>query len=222
MINEKEELILGCDCYCSSHIFRFLHFPLIEGGKKDEDFVIYCSIPTKILYDQLIPPLNFYLYDWKQYFRFHYFNRFYYAFQNIFFPELSEKPEYWKRGITDCFDFQNKDLDKLYNYLSLLSDKKEGRLYDGLVFSDFLGIFDIVFYIDRMIPDDTCLPFVLGFAVIFQKQNLWGRIKQSLKYLFGNIQNEFNIEITPDQADSLKEFITIVRKNNDEDKNKNN
>ena len=126
-----KELYVGCECLDLDHVAHFMHFPpteeekkKIESGKfplpeEDDDInIIYLSVSVHNLFRAIIPPI-FYFYDkwaWRSYFYHNWFKRLWIAGRYIINPFYQR--EY---GILDAFDFQNKDLDKIDAFLSLIS-----------------------------------------------------------------------------------------------------
>lgn len=208
---KQKELILCCECGCLDHIARFVYYPPEEGKElEEEDNVIYVNFPAKNLY-RSFSPFYFWGFDFDYFFRFNFLKRFPYALRNIFRPKTNFTK--WKDSVLNCFDFQEKDLDTLYDYLSILSKDEEEVLSAGLRKDSDFGDFDICFYVDRI---DEDFPFTLNFTIVFQRQKLWKRIYTSLKYVFGTHSDEIPIQLGRHNVEVLKAYITLAKKKNKE------
>ena len=214
---DREELILGCDCMCVDHVARFNYFPIKEGEDVDkENDVIFMNVNANNLYCD-INPFYFWGFDFGHYFRFNFLKRFYYAFQHII--NSKKLAANWLEGVLNSFDFQNKDLDKLYDYFSLLAKNEEDVIHAGHRKEDFSRHFDICFYAEREYKD---LPFVLGYSVVFRRGNLWKRIKTAFSYIFGTHNKELGVSLNEHDAEVLKAYIACIKRKNAIEKEINN
>jgi len=227
---DREELILGCDCMSLDHVSLMIYFPpKTEEEKNDEDNVIYFTVKTRNYLNQIIPPLSIdprnWSYDFKNYCRFHIFNRIPIAIRYIFNPSYTKK-----FGVLDCFDFQNKDLSKMREFLSQLTNEESEEIkFDKKSLSNYAGniISNYLFYLDnerwgiRFIvwQLDKDMPFWLGWEIQFLPRKILGRIKYALKYIFGRVSNEQEFEINEETAKKIKGLITVVERLNKDEGN---
>jgi hypothetical protein len=206
VMNSIEEKYFGCECMDLNHISRFGYFPPEKGEKVDEDDnVIYFTVKTEYLFGRILPPFSLNPLDWKfdlgNYFHFHILKRIPVALGYIFNPHY-----YRKYGISDCFDFQEKDLPIIKEFLSKLSEKETEEKSDSILWIDNERWL-IRFSIQRI---DKDFPYQLGWDIQFISRNLFGRIKYALKYLFGRVAEEQEFEIKPKHAEQLKGLISLV------------
>lgn len=202
-IGEKD-LLLGCECRCMNHISRFdYHIPTTKEEEDDEYNVIYFTVTTENLFNSVVPPIR-YCYDldeWMTYFRWHIFNRIGVAFNHIFNLHYAKKD-----GILNCFDFMNKDLPALHEFLTYLS-KEETKVS----FTSPVNIHNerlAIRFSSLQIIEQT--PWGLGWEPQFINKGFWRKIKDGFKYIFGMFSDEQSFEITKKQAATLKGLITSI------------
>jgi len=197
------EAYFGCECLDMDHIGRFIYFPPKEN--EYEDNIIYFTAKTRNIYDRMLPPFSFYLYDWGMYFHYHFLRRIPISIRHLLNPNHMEKD-----GIYDCFDFQNKDIIPIKNFLNnLTTETTEQKLQSVIYMNDEKWL--LRFYIWRM---DNNLPYSLSWDLHFIRRNLLGRIKDTLKYIFGKYCREQEFEINPKTAAQLKGMIDVVKRVN--------
>jgi len=222
------EKYLGCECTCLNHIAVMSYFPPNDGEKVDEeDNVIYFRVRAENNLDRIMPPFSInpcdWPYDFGDYFRFHILKRIPIAICYFFNPSYTKK-----HGILDCFDFKDKDLPEMKEFLSHLIDKgnKEitldnhiEKIIDQHIFYLYNERWRLGFTIWRI---DTDLPWELGWEIQFIPRKIFGRIKYALKYIFGKICIEQEFEINEEIAKKMKNLITVVERiNNERTKSKN-
>ena len=192
------EQYFGCECYCLNHISHM-------GFYDDECNIIYFSVKTENLFDRILPPFTLDIRDWpynfKEYFRYHILKRIGIA-SSYLFASLYVR----KDGVLDCFDFQNKDLSKMKELLSSLSNQETlvSRIHWLTISNDR---WEIIFFIDRI---DKDFPYRLGWEIQFLNRKIFGRIRYALKYIFGRHDDEQHFEINKSDAERLKGLITVV------------
>lgn len=211
---EKEEIILekyfGCECGDLNHISRFSRLIKIE---EDDDNVIYFAVKTINYLDRILPPFNFYRDDWCGYFRFHILRRIPIAIKYIFNSNYIKK---W--GIGDCFDFQDKNLISIKDFLLNLTKEENKEDINSIIYINNEE-WRIRLYISQL---DKDFPFWVGWDIQFLPRNLFGRIHYALKYIFGTWCDEQHFEIIEEKAKRFRGLITAVENLNKKDGEKKN
>jgi len=210
---DKEELILGCECMSLDHIAQMIYFPPKTEKEKNnkEENVIYFTVKTRNYMDRIIfyPSLNprYWCYNFKEYCRFHILNRIPIAIHYLFNPSYTK--EY---GVLDCFDFQNKDLPIIKEFLSQLTseetDCKKVELDNNR--------WRIKFTTGRLYEN---MPYWLNWEIQFLPLKILGRIRYALKYIFERQDGEQGFEIDKETAKKIKNLITAVENLNEENRN---
>lgn len=221
------EQYFGCECSCLNHISRMGYFPPEEGERVDEEYdVIYFTVKTDYLYQNVMPPID--PRDLDYYFRFHILRRIPIAVRYLFNPSYNRK-----HGVLDCFDFQGKDLLKMKEFLSHLTDEETEEII--LDKEDLIGYVEkvidkYVFYLNNerwrlaftIWRIDKDIDWWLGWEIQFIPRKIFSRIKYALKYIFGKVSDEQEFEINEEIAKKIKGIITVVEKlNNERTKSKN-
>ncbi len=214
------ETFFGCDCYCIDHIAHMSYYPPEKNEKIDEeDNVIYLTVNVRNYFNRILPPIffnPFSLFNWKccyeDYFYLHILKRLPIGLSYIFNP-------YYKRkdGILNCFDFQNKDLPAMRDFLSHLTNK-ETIVNKDVYFSWDNDRWLIKFDISRI---DEDMPWWLGWEIQFLPRKIFGRIEYALRYIFSRHCDEQSFEINEERAIQIKGLITAVEKLNEERYEKN-
>jgi hypothetical protein len=207
---DRQELILTCECTSFDHMAMFGYHPLEEGEVADEDNVIFMSMPYNNLY-RCFSPVYMWGFNFEYFFKWNFLKRFYYAFSHIFSPK---KLKYkWRDGVLDSFPFQEKDHNRLFDYLSLLSKDTEDTLHYGLRKREHSNNFDVCFYVDR---ETEFSPYVLQYSVVFSDGKILKRIKDAMCYVFGHHYEQIDIELTRHNAEVLKAYILFAKIKNKE------
>ena len=209
--DEIREIFLGCDCWCLNHIAHLIYMPPTEREKAEgEEEVIYFIVKTENYYKAFLPPLHFYSKtDWQYFFRFHFFNRIGIALRYILNPIYTAE-----QGVLDCFDFQEKDLPALDNFLSRLTDSVPICISKPSYYMTN-DRWRIIFDVWRL---DGDFPWWLGWNIQFKRRRLLGRIWYALKYITGQHSDEQEFELTKREASALRTMIKWVNDKNKEKK----
>jgi hypothetical protein len=225
-----EELYLGCECLDLGHVAHFMHFPptkedkkKVESGKfplpeEDDDLnIIYFSVSVRNYFDVIIPPITgiFEIYDWRQFFYHNWCKRLWVAGKYIANPY--HQPE---GGVLDCFDFQNKDLDKTDAFLSLISsdiDDNNSSPLEGVWLDDDEWLVRIEVTRLEFKKHDWVGPWQVGWAVHFKSRGFFGRIRYAFKYIFGQHSSEKSFTIHEEDAAKIRGKIKWVQETNKKD-----
>lgn len=212
-----KEIYLGCECMDLDHIAHCVYFLPDESKKEEEeeeeDNVIYFGVKAKNYLTRIIPPIR-YFYDideWKSFFRFHFFRIIWNAIRYIHYPCYINK-----NGILDCFDFQNKDLPILDNFLSQLLENS----YNCQISTEYQmdnEDFQIRFTIDRWGDDG---PYHLQWEFQFPPRNLYGRIKHAFRYIFNRYCDQQEFEINDIGAAQIRGMINVIEEVNKQNEEK--
>lgn len=212
--SKEHELFLGCDCWCLNHIAHLTYFPITPEDKKaGEEDTIYFTVKTENYYNMIIPPLRYFYcwYDWRTFFRFHFFNRIGIAFRYIFNPIYTRE---W--GVLDCFDFKNKDLPALDVFLS--------QIKSDIIFSERKPSYCIVNERWRIVFDirqhDENFPWELGWSIQFKRRKLLRRIWFAFKYITGQHSDEQEFDLTKREISILRGMILWTTEKNKEKEEK--
>jgi len=205
-IEDAIEKYFGCECYClDTHIAHMLYFPPNKEMSEEEN-VIYFTVKTRYLFDRVLPPFNFNFMDWiyemEYYFHFHILRRLPIALNHIF----NSFWYYRKDGILDCFNFQNKDLSEMKNFLSLLTNE-ELEKYKNSNLRIKNEECELMLSISR---DNEDFPYCLGWKIQFLPKKIFSGWKDSLKYIFGRYDDEQHFEIKKEDAKIIKGIITVI------------
>jgi hypothetical protein len=183
-----------------------------EKGEEvdEEDNVIYIVVGTKNLYSRIILGLNLnpcnWIYNLKDYFRWHILRRIPIAIGSIFNRSYT-----CEKGMLNCFDFKNKDLPKMKIFLSRLTMEEEVvSKINYLILDNERWVMRL--YITHFDKDFPC---ELGWDIQFLPRNIFGRIRYALKYIFGRHNDEQEFEINKKDAATLKGLIAVTRKINE-------
>lgn len=211
-----KELYLGCECHDLDHITYFCFLPLTqeerEKGKMEETIDIEVKLNNCL--NRFFPPLNKYIFtkwEWKDYFYFHYFKRVWYGLKNIFKPF-----HYGKGGVFDCAILKNSDLDTLKDFLSQIVFNKE---FDSIITFQSVSSVEnndwvIRFYMEQELKDYNTY-YNLCWEIQFPVENLFRRIKKSIKYMLGLYDNrQISFEMNNYEIEKLKKMINWLQEQN--------
>ena len=204
----KIEKYFGCDGGCLRHISYMLYF-FPKKDDYEEDDVINFTVKIEYLYQRIIPPFSFNPMDWPydlgNYFRGHILRRIPVALAYIFQKYYTKK-----EGILDCFDFKEKDIPEIKEFLSNLSSLETFASKRSSVTIDNEK-WHIRFNISQL---DKDIPWRLGWEIQFRPRNVWGRIGYALKYVFGSFSDEQHFDINKSDAEHLNGLIAVVEELN--------
>ena len=196
------EQYFGCECTCLNHIAHFGYYPP-ENGEKiaedeyEEDNFIFLTVKTGNYLRRISPPVftnpRYWGWEFRSYIYHNFFKR-----VPIVFGYLFNKRYIKKDGILDCFEFQNKDLLLMKEFLSHLTDEEiefnKKDLSDYNYYVNKLNAYMGQYIIDldnerwrlRLTVEriDESFPYSLGWEIQFLSRKIFGRIKYALKYLF--------------------------------------
>ncbi len=211
-----DEEFFGCYCMSSSHVVHLVCFR--SDDKNDEENNIYLICSFEQFREGIIPhPLDFkdiFRFDfWAQYFRDSWWGRIPIAIRYIFSKRSSFVKTDPKQPVIDNMNFQNRDLDILYNFLSKISNKEECKINAICWLNQNNYIWDGLFFIDK---DDYIKENQLGFEIDFiYRRSFLKRVWHALKYLFNfNGGREVHFEISEKEASEIKGMIRWIQKEN--------
>lgn len=214
--NDVKELYLGCECFDMEHVAGFIHFP---NQKNDNDSpCIYLHLKTTNYFNHFLPPIfRFYdSYAWKSFFNYCWYRRIFIAIKYLSNPNYHHK-----YGILDCFDFQNKDLDKIDNFMTYVTENVE-NINNRFSYVFFDDEWRITISPDRSEFSETSKypeyigNWVLGWDVQFVPRNLIGRIKYAFKYIFNKNDQILYLELSKKQASKIRGIIKWIKERNKE------
>jgi len=215
-----EELYLGCECMDLDHVAHFMHFPPIKEVKKEniaDDNIIYLSVSVHNFFKRIIPPIR-YFYDktsWQSFFYHNWVKRLWIAGKYIIAPYYQRK-----YGILDAFDFQNKDLEKLDAFLSLISsdiDDNSFSISEGIWLDDGEWLVKIELTRLEFKKCDYIGPWQVGWEPHFLNRGFFGRIHYAFKYIFGQHSPEKCFTICEKDAAKIRGIIKWVQETNKKD-----
>ncbi len=207
------EEYFGCDCLCLDHAAQFMYFYPQKDEDRDEDDVIFFTINANHIYDAIIPSFSFnvkyWIYDIGQYFHFHILRRIPIAFKHIKHPYYSRK---W--GISSTASFQNKNLLKMKEVLSNLTEETTSVGYQNIVYLKN-EYWQLRFNVENVGKEYPC---TLGWEIQFIPRCLSLRLKSAWNYIFGRHCDEQSFDINKENAAKIKGMIDVIRKINKDEK----
>lgn len=223
-----KELYLSCECMDLDHVALFIHFPPSEDGSKcvmeddDDAPCIYMTVTTNNYYNDLLPPLRYFYekYDWQSFFAHNWYKRLWIA--GRYLVNHTYRPKW---GILNCFDFQDKDLEKLDAFMALISSDIDTTMCEGkeLWLDDEKWLIKI--YISRFEIEKHNYkgPWEVGWEPHFKPRGFFGRVKYAFKYIFGTHCEEKQFTIEEKEAAKIRGMIKWTQETNkkDEDAKKN-
>jgi hypothetical protein len=224
-----KEIYVGCECMDLDHVAHFAHFPLTEKEIKenkerkfplpeeDDENIIYLSVSVHNFFRAIIPPIIdiFDGWAWQSYFQHNWFKRLWIAGRYIADP--SYQREY---GILDAFDFQNKNLDKIDAFLSLISsaiDDNSFSISEGVRLDDNGWLLKIEPTRLEFKKCDFIGSWQVGWEVQFKNRGFFGRMHYAFKYIFGQHSPEKGFTIYEKDAAKIRGMIKWVQDTNKKD-----
>ncbi len=224
-----KEMYVGCECLDLGHVAHFMHFPppereaFIDSGKfplpeeVEDENIIYLSVQVRSYLNAIIPPIIyvFSIYDWQYFFRYNWCNRLWVAGKYIVDPYY--QPE---SGILNCFDFQNKDLNKIDAFLSLISsdiDDNSFSISEGVYLDDDEWLVKVGLTRLEFKKHDWIGDWQVGWAPHFKSRGFFGRIRYAFKYVFGKHSYEKCFTIYEKDAAKIRGIIKWVQGTNKKD-----
>jgi len=210
MNNEKEydmrDVYLGCECMGLDHVTHLIYWPPKD---EDDDNELFFTVAAKNYRDKIFPYLSISPYDFKEYLRYHFFNRFGVALAYLFNSHHVHK---W--GILSSSDFRQKDLPTLIEYLSWVAGDSEETVDENTTVWLRGHRFNLRMTIDRY---DKDMPWELGWEIQFkQGKSLWRRLKNGWRYIWGLASDEVHTIVTEKEAKTMKAMAEWVKKKNEE------
>jgi len=228
-----EELYLGCECLDLDHVAHFMYFPPTKEDKKksdsgkfplseeDDDLnIIYLSVLVHNYFKTIIPPI-IYFYDkgtWISFLYHSWFKRLWIAGRYIIDPFYNRES-----GILDAFDFQNKDLNKMDAFLSLISsdiDDNSFAISEGVWLDNDLNDWLIKIELTRLefAKHDFIGDWEIGWKIQFKNRGFFGRIHYAFRYIFGQHNPQKCFTIHEKDAARIRGMIKWVQETNKKDK----
>lgn len=225
-----KELYLGCECMDLDHVAHFMHFPPTEEEREkiksrkfplpeeDDDLnIIYLAVSAHNFFKTIIPPIRYFydLWAWQSFLYHNWFKRLWIAGRYIVDP-------FYQRefGILDAFDFQNKDLDKMDAFLSLISsdiDDNSFSISEGVWLDNDDWLLKIGLYRLEFPKHDYVGLWQIAWEVQFKNRGFFGRIHYAFKYIFGQHSPEKGFTIYEKDAAKIRGKIKWVQKTNKKD-----
>lgn len=200
------EEYFGCICYCMNHVARFTYsYP--EKGDDEEDNVIYFTITARNLFNRIFPyidlrPTNW-PYNFREYFCDNILRRIPIAIKHICTSYYTRK-----YGLTDSFDFRTEKLMNMKAVLTNLTEDNSDENFQSVLHLEN-DHWQLRFTIAKPYKE---MPYCLGWDIQFIPRNIFGRIKDALKYVFGKYYDVQEFEIDKKTATKLRGMIDVVSK----------